>query len=57
MDDKHQAKQSQSQSQSQSIPKKKPNNKIVCFLCHQEGHYGSPTSCYAAIQVRKKYFN
>ena len=55
MDNKNQAKQSQSHSQ--SIPKKKPNNKIVCFLCHQEGHYGSPTSCYAAIQVRKKYFN
>jgi hypothetical protein len=29
----------------------------VCFLCGKKGHYGSPTSCHAAKQVRKTYFN
>lgn len=42
---------------------KKPHNTTqsyankVCFLCGREGHYGSPTSCYASKQVRKNYFN
>lgn len=36
---------------------KKPFNSNVCFLCGCEGHYGSPTSCYASKQVRKTYFN
>ena len=35
----------------------KHNNRIVCFLCGREGHYGSPTSCYALKHVRKHYFN
>lgn len=26
-----------------------PHNSNVCFLCGREGHYGSPTSCYASI--------
>ena len=32
-------------------------NSNVCFLCGREGHYGSGTSCYAANQKRKWYFN
>ena len=36
---------------------KKPFNRNVCFLCGKMGHYGSQTSCYAAKQVRKTYFN
>jgi hypothetical protein len=35
----------------------KPLNSNICFLCGREGHYGSPTSCYASKQVRKHYFN
>jgi hypothetical protein len=33
------------------------NNNNVCFLCGREGHYGSPTSCYASTHVKKVYFN
>lgn len=36
---------------------KKPYNSNICFLCGHEGHYGSPTSCYASTQIRKNYFN
>jgi hypothetical protein len=43
--------------QKKSIVHKKPYNSNVCFLCGREGHYGSPTSCYASIQKRKIYFN
>ena len=43
--------------QNKSIPHKKPHNSNVCFLCGREGHYGSPTSCYASIQKKKNYFN
>ena len=32
-------------------------NSNVCFLCGREEHYGSGTSCYAANQKRKWYFN
>ena len=39
------------------VKHKKPFNSNVCFLCGMEGHYGSSTSCYAAKQVRKNYFN
>ena len=39
--------------QNKTIPHKKPHNSNVCF----QGHYGSPTSCYASIQKKKKYFN
>ena len=43
--------------QNKSIVHKKPYNSNVCFLCGREGHYGYPTSCYASIQKKKKYFN
>ena len=43
--------------QNKSIVHKKPYNSNVCFLCGREGHYGSPTSCYASIQKKKNYFN
>jgi hypothetical protein len=42
--------------QKKSIVHKKPYNSNVCFLCYREGHYGSPTSCYAfhASNQKKK---
>ena len=36
---------------------KTPYNSNVCFLCGKEGHYGSQTSCHAANNVRKGYYN
>jgi len=43
--------------QKKSIAHKKPYNSNICFLCGREGHYGSPTSCYASNQKKKLYFN
>ncbi len=43
--------------QSKPPPRKQASSATVCFLCGREGHYGSPTSCYAAKHVRKTYFN
>jgi len=42
---------SQSTSQNKETKQKKPPNRLVCFLCGSEGHYGSPTSCYASTHV------
>jgi hypothetical protein len=43
----------ESKSQTQAIQKNRPKNSNVCFLCGREGHYGSPTSCYAANKVEQ----
>ena len=70
MDSKHQAKQEVQECYAKYMKhvgnKKKysnsnsnvnSSNSNVCFLCGNEGHYGSPTSCYASKHVRKNYFN
>ena len=56
MTSKNQAKNSNKKTD-KPVKHNKPFNSNVCFLCGMEGHYGSSTSCYAAKQVRKKYFN
>jgi len=56
MTSQNQAKDSNNKKTDKPKPKK-PFNSNICFLCGKEGHYGSQTSCYAAKQVRKNYFN
>lgn len=52
-----QSKSQSSTPQNKETKQKKSSNRLVCFLCKKEGHYGSPTSCYASTHVRKNYFN
>lgn len=56
MTSQNQSKDSNKKTEKPTEPKK-PFNSNVCFLCGMQGHHGSFTSCYAAKQVRKNYFN